>query len=158
MLFLLMLLTKLWHDNTCPRVTMPSTSVRLPPLLWYPSPQIANPPPSTFPRPPQSTSSPHAQLPSPPSSPPSSPVHPNRLIAPSCRHYHLLCIVNSPPPPPPAPRPPSPPLPSPLHLLLESSVTSRSCSTIASSAALVPSSTKIETASKLKQKLIELNK
>ena len=77
---------------------------------------------------------------------------------PSCRHYHLLCIANSPPQPPPAPPPPSPPLPSPLHLLLDSSVTSRSCSTIASSAALVPSSTKIETASKLKQKLIELNK
>ena len=104
-------------------------------------------PPSTFPRPPQSTSSPHAQLPSPPPPPPSSTVHPNRLIAPSCRHYHLLCIANSntPPPPPPAPSPPSPPLPSPLHRLLESSVISCSCSDTASSAALIPSSAKIET-------------
>ena len=46
---------------------------------------------------PQSTSLPHAQLPSPPPPPPSSIVHPNHLIAPSCRHYHLLCIANSPP-------------------------------------------------------------
>ena len=113
----------------------------------------ANTPPSTSPRPPQSTSSPHAQLPSPPSPPPSYNVHPNRLIAPSCRHYHLLCIVNSPPPPPPALSPPSPPLPSPLHRLLESSVISCSCSdTASSSTALVPYSTKIETSSTLKQK------
>ena len=46
---------------------------------------------------PQSTSLPRAQLPSPPPPPPSSIVHPNHLIAPSCRHYHLLCIANSPP-------------------------------------------------------------
>ena len=56
---------------------------------------------------PQSTSLPRAQLPSPPPPPPSSIVHPNPLIAPSCRHYHLLCIANSPPPPPPALPPPS---------------------------------------------------
>ena len=47
MLFLLMLLKKLWHDSTClrlvPRVMMPSTSVWLPPLLCYPSPRILPP-------------------------------------------------------------------------------------------------------------------
>ena len=58
--------------------------------------------------------------------------------------YHLLCIANSPPPPPPALPPPSPPLPSPLHCLLDSSVIFCFCSTIASSAALVPSSAKLK--------------
>ena len=89
------------------------------------------------------TSSPHAQLSSPPSLPPSSVVHPNRLIAPSCRHYHLLCIANTPPTPPPTPPPPSPTIPYPLHSLLDSSVTSCSCSTTASSAANIQIKTEV---------------